>query len=497
MRSTGDDGVKGRQPHPDEGGDRPFDPGIETGYLRRATRDHDLDPELGAVPFDPGAGTGYDDRRARRETKRRARRERARRERELKAKEESDRRRRASLVAESRSSAPGAAAAALAPEPATDPDPQPAADPDQVESSAHRRSDPEAATDQLAPIAELHALRPRRRSLAERLERERAERERVERERRAEIEREREDRERERREGRERRRREREERLRRDREALRRARRAPRVKPVQAKRARPPRAELAAMAKPKPRTATSRVRVAPARAPATGGPSPRIVRPRRLRHRDLVWPTAKAGVAVTVVLGLAAGLGSLLGLPVPGLNPSAGQGSLVSSATLFGVDPGTAPGLAGGFVFPVGGSDPHNYGEAAAKFGADRYGHAHEGQDIFGKPGTPLYAVRDGIVLDGTGGKSFYAYGGGNSLVLYSPTDDRSYVYLHMLGASPLRAGDQVHAGQPVGQVGCTGSCDGPHLHFEIRRGKVAYGHEGKPLDPLPLLRQWELLGTG
>jgi murein DD-endopeptidase MepM/ murein hydrolase activator NlpD len=42
-----------------------------------------------------------------------------------------------------------------------------------------------------------------------------------------------------------------------------------------------------------------------------------------------------------------------------------------------------------------------------------------------------------------------------------------------------------------IGQLGCTGSCDGPHLHFEIRMGRVAYGHEGRPVDPLPYLRQW------
>lgn len=197
------------------------------------------------------------------------------------------------------------------------------------------------------------------------------------------------------------------------------------------------------------------------------------------------------------MLAIAAALGSVLGLPVPALRQATGDSALVSSATLFGVGPGTPQGLEGGYAYPVGGARPVDYGEKAAKFGAHRYGHSHEGQDIFAKPGTPLFAVRDGIVIDGAGGKGFYAYGGGHSIVIYSSEDDRSYVYLHMRQPTHLRVGDQVQAGQQVGEVGCTGSCDGPHLHFEIRRGKVVYGHEGSPIDPLPYLRQWERSGVG
>jgi murein DD-endopeptidase MepM/ murein hydrolase activator NlpD len=483
MRIAGDDGVVDGKSQPDEGADLSFDPGIETGYLRRATRDHDLDPELGAHPFDPGAGAGYDDRRARKEAKRRAREERARRERERKTREERERSTRASLIAEARSrttAASTAAAAAVQPKPLIELD-----EPAEVE------------TGEPAPVTELRGLQPQRRSLAKQLERERAERERQERERRDRLERERIERERAERERRERRRREREERLRHDLEALRRQE-GRRQAPAEAARPVAVRPEPVPAAIPSERAAPQQRRP-PSPRPVSVAPRPMRIprRPRTIRRRDLVWPTAKAGIAVTVVLCLTAGLGSLLGLPVPGLNTIASQGSPVSSATLFGVGPGTAPGLAGGYVFPVGGPAPHDYGEAAAKFGADRYGHTHQGQDVFAKTGTPLLAVRDGIVLDGGGGKSFYAYGGGNSLVMYSPADDRSYVYLHMLKPSPLRAGDEVRAGQVVGQVGCTGSCYGPHLHFEVRRGKVAYGHEGKPIDPLPYLRQWERLGTG
>src|SRR3954452_15769547 len=86
MGSAGNDGVVDPQPHPDEGGpgERSFDPGLETGYLRRAPRDHELSPELGAAPFDPGPGH-YDERRAQRAAKRGERKERRRQEAELKA----------------------------------------------------------------------------------------------------------------------------------------------------------------------------------------------------------------------------------------------------------------------------------------------------------------------------------------------------------------------------------------------------------------------------
>ena len=141
-------------------------------------------------------------------------------------------------------------------------------------------------------------------------------------------------------------------------------------------------------------------------------------------------------------------------------------------------------------------SEP-DYGEAAAKFHASRGGRMHEGQDIFARPGTPLVAVRDGIVLDGGGGRSFYSYGGGNTFVMYSPLDDRSYVYLHMKSPALVKAGERVKAGQLIGYVGCTGSCDGFHLHFEVREGRAVYGPQKKAFDPLPLLRQWPVRPAG
>jgi murein DD-endopeptidase MepM/ murein hydrolase activator NlpD len=64
-------------------------------------------------------------------------------------------------------------------------------------------------------------------------------------------------------------------------------------------------------------------------------------------------------------------------------------------------------------------------------------------------------------------------------------------VYLHMQKPAFLKAGEEVKAGQLIGLLGCTGSCDGPHLHFEVRNGRADWGAETKAVDPLPLVRSW------
>jgi murein DD-endopeptidase MepM/ murein hydrolase activator NlpD len=227
-------------------------------------------------------------------------------------------------------------------------------------------------------------------------------------------------------------------------------------------------------------------------AAATAGPSPTVARP---GGPSLRRPTLKVAFALAAVTAAAIAAGSALGLPLPDIGSSS-DGSprtvgLGPAASTLALDRGTPPGLSSGPYFPVVLDRPADFGERAAKFGADRGGRKHEGQDIFARPGTPLIAIRDGVVLDGAGGRNFYASGGGNSLVIYSPLDNRSYIYLHMLKPPLVRAGEQVRAGQPIGQVGCTGSCFGPHLHFEVRNGRAEWGAETKPVDPLPILSEW------
>jgi murein DD-endopeptidase MepM/ murein hydrolase activator NlpD len=207
--------------------------------------------------------------------------------------------------------------------------------------------------------------------------------------------------------------------------------------------------------------------------PATRPPPP----PRRSPLRS-VAASLGLGVVVTAALTLAGGL------PLTSISGHGGHARGVAAAAAPGELPGSqAITSASGPVHPVRVDGPIDYGDAEARFGASRYGHVHEGQDMFGRPGTPLVAVRDAAVIDrGDDG------GRGNYVAIYSEAEDQTYVYMHMLNPSPLRPGDHVAAGQEVGGMGCTGSCWGTHLHFEVRLGR---GIERKPVDPLPMLKRW------
>jgi murein DD-endopeptidase MepM/ murein hydrolase activator NlpD len=129
-----------------------------------------------------------------------------------------------------------------------------------------------------------------------------------------------------------------------------------------------------------------------------------------------------------------------------------------------------------------------DYGDAAAEFGASRSGHMHEGQDVFAPTGTPLVAVAEGEVVE-TGTDS----GRGNYVSIHDPREDRTYNYFHLQEPASVKQGEAVRAGQRIGAVGCSGSCFGEHLHFEVRRGADPYGPAEDPmpfLEKLPQARQ-------
>lgn len=128
---------------------------------------------------------------------------------------------------------------------------------------------------------------------------------------------------------------------------------------------------------------------------------------------------------------------------------------------------------------------PVDYGTAINRFGGGGL-RVHEGQDMFAPEGTPVVSPVETTVLE-TGEDG----GRGNWAAIYDAAADRTFVYLHMRNPADLRPRQKLAPGEQVGLLGCTGSCDGAHLHFEIRAGKGPYGESS---DPLRELKSWEPL---
>ena len=137
-----------------------------------------------------------------------------------------------------------------------------------------------------------------------------------------------------------------------------------------------------------------------------------------------------------------------------------------------------------GYAFPILGD--HEYGMSAGRFGAARSGHTHQGQDVMAACGLPLVAARGGRVQMST-----WDDAAGNYLVIDGRGTGNDFMYAHLAEPSPLRAGEVVRTGQPIGIVGDTGDAQGCHLHFEIW-GAPGWYEGGSPFDPLPYLQKWD-----
>ena len=86
----------------------------------------------------------------------------------------------------------------------------------------------------------------------------------------------------------------------------------------------------------------------------------------------------------------------------------------------------------------------------------------HTGIDIGADYGQPVYAAADGVVVD-------VGYMGADGVAIVIDHDHHiGTVYAH-LSKTTVTPGDRVKAGDTIGEIGCTGWCTGPHLHFEVR----------------------------
>lgn len=85
----------------------------------------------------------------------------------------------------------------------------------------------------------------------------------------------------------------------------------------------------------------------------------------------------------------------------------------------------------------------------------------HRGIDYAAKRGTPIFSVGDGRVVT-----SGYSKANGNYIVVkHGEAYTTKYLHLHKRN---VNRGQRVKQGQIIGQVGCTGLCTGPHLHYEF-----------------------------
>lgn len=155
------------------------------------------------------------------------------------------------------------------------------------------------------------------------------------------------------------------------------------------------------------------------------------------------------------------------GCVCPGTNPVGGASPSESSRVVFPLPEGTWVRTSGYDmrVHPITGETK-----------------LHTGVDFAAPDSTAILAVADGVVT--VAGAS----GGYGNLIVIEHTIGGQRVatgYAHMWDHGiHVAVGDQVSAGQHIGDVGTSGNSTGPHLHFEVRPG----GTNSAPIDPEPWL---------
>lgn len=115
--------------------------------------------------------------------------------------------------------------------------------------------------------------------------------------------------------------------------------------------------------------------------------------------------------------------------------------------------PGSIPPGVGGYVLPALGAFTSGFGS--------RWGTFHNGIDIAGPIGSPIYAAADGTVIDAGPASGFGLW------VRIRHDDGTISVYGHMYDFVVSR-GERVRAGMQIARMGNRGDTTGPHLHFEI-----------------------------
>ena len=101
----------------------------------------------------------------------------------------------------------------------------------------------------------------------------------------------------------------------------------------------------------------------------------------------------------------------------------------------------------------------------------------HDGIDIGGATGNPIYAAADGVII-------YYSWmsGYGNTVMIDHGTSSEGNKIVTLYGhgnkfIDGLGIGSEVKKGDLIMEMGSTGNSTGPHVHFEVREN-------GKAVDP-------------
>jgi len=111
-------------------------------------------------------------------------------------------------------------------------------------------------------------------------------------------------------------------------------------------------------------------------------------------------------------------------------------------------------------IWPVRGWITSAFGQRVSPFTGRLQ--MHEGLDICARPGTPVKATAEGVVI----------YSGWKSDFGKLVTIDHGYGYRTRYGHLSkiyVKNGERVKRGETVGAVGSTGRSTGPHLHYEVK----------------------------
>ncbi len=119
----------------------------------------------------------------------------------------------------------------------------------------------------------------------------------------------------------------------------------------------------------------------------------------------------------------------------------------------------------GGYQWPIPGFRGVSRGFTGA--------YAHNGIDITGAVGTPIYASQRGVVT-----RAVYGRRGYGIYVVVDHGGGWSTLYGHCNGLA-VGVGDIVEQGDLIAYLGNTGNSTGPHCHFELRTGNTR-------IDPAP-----------